>query len=215
MVGTGERDDVWRGADRKARSTPRVCSGRRKTALKIRSCAFGIIREPTVGVRRDEGKFDGGQPCAVSRSRQPRLRADDDACRRAQSEVEPGAVPGDAGPIANEMTRAAPTRTARRPRVPRSAGRQRLARGPGLRESSGGRVRRGPTAERVAQPMRKSETLSGISDLADLGRFSALVVPLRVAGAHGSGPPEYSTNRGAACLVDAPADRGTAQARNR
>jgi hypothetical protein len=45
-----------------ARSTPRACSGWRKTALKIEWCGFGIIREPTVEARRDEGKLDGGQP---------------------------------------------------------------------------------------------------------------------------------------------------------
>ena len=38
-----------------ARSTPRARSGWRKTALKTKSCGFGIIREPTVGARRDEG----------------------------------------------------------------------------------------------------------------------------------------------------------------
>jgi hypothetical protein len=45
-----------------ARNTPRACSGWPNTALKIKSCGFGIILEATVGAQCEEGKPAGSMP---------------------------------------------------------------------------------------------------------------------------------------------------------
>jgi hypothetical protein len=56
-----------------------------------------------------------------------------------------------------------------------------------------------PRAHRRAHV--KSETLSRISDLADLGRFRLSWSHYALLVRTDPGTPEYSTNRGAACLV--------------
>jgi hypothetical protein len=101
-------------------------AGRRNTALRVKSYAFGIIREPTVGARRDEGKFDAA---SRARSADPGslewVRA---TMLAPSSEVEPARSRAKPGRSRTRWHTERRPGTARRLHVPRSAVRQRLAR---------------------------------------------------------------------------------------